>query len=69
MIDLNWGTLIHVIFGLLAAFLRQECLFTLIFLFKQVVDLIGGESSSECSGDVAEYTIGLVVAMLIRILV
>jgi hypothetical protein len=67
-IDLNWGSFIHIVFGLLAVFLRQEWLFTIIFLFKQGVDLFGGEASSECSGDVAEYCIGLVTGLLLRLI-
>jgi hypothetical protein len=65
-IDLNFGSLVHVVFGLIAVFLRQEWLFTVIFLFKQGVDLVGGEASSECSGDVAEYACGLIIGLLLR---
>ena len=65
-VDINWGTLIHVLFGLLAVFLHQEWVFTVIFLFKQYVDLHGGEASDECSGDIAEYSVGLVLGILVR---
>lgn len=66
-IGLDWGSLVHVVFGLLAALLHQEWLSTIIFLFKQAVDLYGGEESSETSGDVAEYTIGLVSGLVVKV--
>jgi hypothetical protein len=65
-VDLDLGSLVHVVFGLLAAFLHQELVFTIIFLFKQGVDLAGGEAKPECSGDVAEYACGLIVGLLLR---
>ncbi len=67
-VDLNFGTLIHILFGFLAAIFHKEWLFTAIFLFKQTVDLYGGEKSFEACGDIVEYCIGLVTGLFLTLL-
>ena len=64
----DWGLLFHFLFGFFATFLGHPWLFTLIFLFKQLIlDLIaGGEDPSIVSGDLAEYSAGLVAGALVR---
>jgi hypothetical protein len=64
------GSVAHVVFGLLAALLRAEGLFTAIFLVKQVGDaLLAGEDWAEASGDLAEYSVGLVAGLFLRVFV
>jgi hypothetical protein len=58
----------HVLFGLLASLLNQEWLFTAIYLFYQLVDLIGGESPEEVKRDIVEYALGLLVGLFVRLL-
>ena len=65
-IGLNWYDALHVLFGFLAVSLRREWLFTIIFLFKQLVDFLGGENPAECGGDVAEYSVGLVLGLIFK---
>ena len=67
-IKLDWGSIIHLIFGMMAILLRQEWLFTVIFLFKQAIDVYGGEPTEEASGDIAEYCTGLTAGMLAKVL-
>jgi len=62
------GSVAHVIFGLLAALLHAEYLFTAIFLVKQVGDaLLAGEDWAETSGDLVEYSVGLVAGLFLRV--
>jgi hypothetical protein len=68
-ISFNLGTIAHLIFGFLAVFFHYEFLFTLTFIFKQIIDVYGGEETEETSGDIAEYCIGIVVgAIVLRLL-
>ena len=66
----DWGLLFHFLFGFLATFLGHPWLFTLIFLFKQLIlDLMaGGEDPSIVSGDLAEYSAGLVAGAIAKLL-
>jgi hypothetical protein len=64
-ISFDLGTIAHLIFGFLAVFFHYEFLFTLIFIFKQVVDVYGGEDVEETSGDIAVYCFGLVVGVIV----
>jgi ABC-type Co2+ transport system permease subunit len=63
----DWGTLVHFVYGLLSGWLGpwQSLLAAAIFLFKQAVDLRGGEKPEETSGDVAEFAAGLLVGWLV----
>jgi hypothetical protein len=64
------GSVAHVVFGLLAALLYAEYLFTAIFLVKQLGDaLLAGEDWTEASGDLAEYSVGLVAGLFLRVFV
>jgi hypothetical protein len=68
-ISFDLGTIAHLIFGFLAVFLHYEFLFTLTFIFKQVIDVYGGEDVEKTSGDIVEYCIGLVAgAIVLRLL-
>ncbi|MEM3646593.1 MAG: hypothetical protein QW334_00410 [Thermofilum sp.] len=60
----DYGSIVHFIFGVLAVLLNQIPVFTAIFLFKQAVDLVTGEHGDEVSGDVAEYSAGLILMLL-----
>lgn len=64
---LDLGSLAHFIFGLIAGFLGgiPMILFTEIFLFEQYRDWKNGEDPSETERDVAEYVIGLIIALII----
>lgn len=64
-VKLDLGSVVHFIFGALAALLREEVLFTAIFLVKQLLDVYGGEDPAEASGDIAEFTAGLIVGLFI----
>jgi len=63
----DWGTLVHFVYGLLSGWLGpwQSLLAAAIFLFKQAVDLKGGERPEETSGDVAEFAAGLLTGWLV----
>jgi len=67
-IRLDFGTFVHFLFGMLAAWLGSEYLFTTIFLVKQIACdlLVGGEDYAEQSGDIAEFASGLVVGLVLR---
>ncbi|MEM1928978.1 MAG: hypothetical protein QXH81_03325 [Thermofilaceae archaeon] len=67
-IGLDWGSLVHAAFGILAVLLGFEWIATLIFLVKQLVDLYGGEEACETAGDMAEYALGLTVGYALRLL-
>ncbi|MCC6050428.1 MAG: hypothetical protein LM580_06960 [Thermofilum sp.] len=62
-----WSALVHFVFGLLSGWLGpwQSAVAAAVFLFKQAVDLKGGERSEEASGDVAEFATGLLVGWLV----
>ena len=65
-VSADWGSVAHVLYGFLAALLHVEYLFTAIFLVKQVGDvLLTGEDWSETSGDIVEYSVGLVVGLVV----
>lgn len=63
----DWGALIHFVFGLLSGWLGpwQSAVAAAVFLFKQAVDLKGGERSEEASGDVAEFAARLLTGWLV----
>lgn len=65
IIEFKKGMLYHILFGFLGATLGYVWLFTLIFLFKQMLDLIDGEPPARVSGDVAEYSVGLILGLLV----
>jgi len=69
IIDVRKGMIFHILFGLLAGILGCKLVFTLIFLFKQVLDLLSGEDPSIVSGEVAEYASGLIAGLIIRMVV
>lgn len=66
-ISLDWGTLIHFVFGLLAILLSYEYLFSAIFCLKQLIDYHARENYGETSGDIVEFASGLVVGGLISL--
>ena len=63
----DWGSLVHFVYGLLSGWLGpwQSAVAAAVFLFKQAVDLKGGERPEETSGDVAEFAAGLLVGWLV----
>ena len=63
----DWGTLVHFVYGLLSGWLGpwQSAVATAVFLFKQAVDVRGGERPEETSGDVAEFAAGLLAGWLV----
>jgi hypothetical protein len=66
-VSVDWGSVAHVAYGFLAALLHAEYLFTAIFLVKQLGDaLLAGEDWAEASGDLAEYSVGLVAGLFLR---
>jgi Na+-driven multidrug efflux pump len=66
-IDLGFGSLVHVVFGIVATIFGKELVFSLLFIVKQIIDLVGGENPNETSGDIAEYACGLVLGCLFRV--
>jgi hypothetical protein len=65
-IDLGFGSLVHVAFGIVATIFGKELVFSLLFVIKQIIDLVGGEKPDETSGDIAEFACGLVLGCLLR---
>jgi hypothetical protein len=66
-ISLDWGSIYHVLFGLLAVLLNMEYLFTVIFLVKQFGDAYFlGEDWADTSGDIVEYVIGLIIGLCLK---
>jgi ABC-type Co2+ transport system permease subunit len=63
----DWGSLVHFVYGLLSGWLGpwQSAVAAAVFLFKQAVDVRGGERSEEASGDVAEFAAGLLAGWLV----
>ena len=55
----------HIAWGVFGVASGMEWLTTVIYLFKQALDVIGGENVADTSGDVAEYAIGLALGWLI----
>ena len=68
-VGLDWGSLVHVAFGFLAALLGFEWLAALLFLAKQLLDVYGGEDTAEASGDIAEFCAGLALGKLYLLVV
>jgi hypothetical protein len=68
-IKLDLGSIIHVIYGILAVVLHSEILFTVLFIAKQAIDLYGEEDPSETSTDLVEYAAGIVIAKVIILLI
>ena len=66
-IKFDWGTVVHFLYGLLSGWLGawQSAVATFIFIFKQALDVKGGENTSETSGDIAEFASGLLVGWLL----
>ena len=66
-VSLDWGSIIHILFGLLATMLNMEYLFTAIFLVKQLGDAYFlGEDWADTSGDIVEYVIGLIIGLCLK---
>jgi len=68
-VDLNLGSLLHFLLGLLSVLfggLGYTALLTFLFVVKQLLDFIEGESGSECSGDLAEFTAGIVTGLILQ---
>jgi len=61
----SFGTIVHVCYGVLAGILHQEWLFTIIFLFKQFLDVYNGENPAVTSGDIASYALGLIIGLMV----
>jgi len=67
-ITLDLGTAAHFILGLLSVLfgnLGYTALLATLFLVKQILDLMGGEAYNECSGDIAELSIGIVTGLIV----
>jgi ABC-type Co2+ transport system permease subunit len=66
-VRLDWGALVHFVFGLLSGWLGpwQSAVATAVFIFKQAVDVRGSERPEEASGDVAEFAAGLLTGWLV----
>jgi hypothetical protein len=58
--------LAHVLFGVLAPLLNQEWLFTLLYVFYQLIDFIGDEDIKEIKNDIIEYAVGLLIGFFMR---
>jgi len=65
-ISLDWGSVAHFLFGFLGGILDASYLFTGIFVFKQLWDFREGEEWAETSGDVSEFSSGLVVGLIAK---
>lgn len=61
------GTFFHALFGFLSVILGREWLFTIIFIIKQVVldCYFGHEDFGITSGDLAEYSAGLIMGLIL----
>jgi hypothetical protein len=66
-VRLDWSALVYFVHGLLSGWLGswQSAVAAAAFLFKQAVDLRGGEKPEETSGDVAEFAAGLLAGWLV----
>ena len=62
------ASLAHVAFGMLAALLQQELLYTVVYIAYQVADYIEEGNAGEVREDIAEYAAGLVTGSLLRFL-
>jgi len=65
-LTLDWGTLAHLVWGLLACLLDQLWLFSLLYVLKQIGDFHAGEPWEETSGDLVEYSGALVAGLILR---
>jgi len=65
-ITLDFGTIFHFLFGFLGGVLDASYLFAGIFLFKQFWDFKEGEEWAETSGDIAEFSSGLVAGLIMK---
>ncbi|MBS7642778.1 MAG: hypothetical protein QW374_04910 [Candidatus Bathyarchaeia archaeon] len=65
IIEFRHGVIFHILFGFIGAVLGYPWLFSLIFIFKQILDLIDGDPPARISGEVAEYTLGLILGLLV----
>ena len=63
-LTINVYGLIHFLFGYLGVMLGFPYLFTGIFVVKQLIDYHAGEESEITSGDLVEFSGGLVFALL-----
>lgn len=69
IVEFKHGMIFHVMFGFIGALLGYPYLFTLIFMFKQVLDLMDGEPPAVVSGEIAEYSLGLIIGLLVKVMV
>jgi len=69
IVEVKRGMIFHILFGLLAGLLGCELVFTLIFLSKQVLDILAGEEPSTVSGEIAEYASGLIAGLILRMVI
>jgi len=67
-VRLDFGSVVHVVFGFLAAILHQEWLLTTIFLVKQILDFLDCEDAAETSGDIVEFVAGMLLGWFIQLL-
>lgn len=63
---LDKGSIVHVIYGIMAGILGEALSFTLIFIAKQLIDIGSGEDHLEASGDLCEYATGLIIGSILR---
>lgn len=63
---LDKGSIVHVIYGIMAGVLGETLSFTLIFIAKQLIDIGSGEDHLETSGDLCEYAAGLIIGTMIK---
>jgi len=64
--EIDFGTFAHFLFGFLGGILDASYLFTGIFVFKQYMDWRAGEDWPETSGDIAEFSSGLVFGLIVK---
>ncbi|MEM1588976.1 MAG: hypothetical protein QXT26_06710 [Thermoproteota archaeon] len=75
-IDMDAGTFVHALFGFLGVILGRALkqlpfvvsLFSILFVLKQLLDVYGGEVPKVTGGDIAEYSTGLIVGLIIIVL-
>jgi len=65
-ITFDLGTIAHFLFGFLGGVLDVSYLFTGIFVFKQYMDWRTGEDWPETSGDIAEFSTGLIIGLIVK---
>jgi len=59
-------TIFHFLFGFLGGILDASYLFTGIFVFKQYMDWRTSEDWPETSGDIAEFSTGLIAGLIAK---